>query len=485
MPLSNLPVAPPTQEPPADPKEDRKPLTICCELLFDGTLNNKKNIQGRLDHEKGQSTKEAKAYVDYRQNKNKEQRLAQGAQPIDLEDDSYENDFSNIVTLEQNLAPTQPDFTDTVIVYTEGAGTVDLEGDRKSGYAFAASISGVKAKVAKGIDDAVAQIGHGPGDEPRPPEEFVIKKLTIDLYGFSRGGSSARYCIHELLRNAGVEAPVPYIKKRLQHLGFEVEEVEVRFVGLFDTVSSYYAAHFFKFLPLENWFVKLQAVRKAQKVVQLASADEHRFHFSLHNIDSAGGKGEQYFLPGVHSDIGGGYAPETTDAGLIVFEGSPDQAAKDRAEYLLAHGWYKPDQLVESVIRSNEAGDPEAVRLTVTREPDKARTISNAYSRIPLKLMGEFAGKNGVNLLSDLGRDATKTINQFPELTKLEATIKSYVGKAGPRGSAATDWHKPHPELSFARYKHRHFSAHYNTFFGYNPRRSLFKRQRQRYEFDG
>ena len=30
------------------------------------------------------------------------------------------------------------------------------------------------------------------------------------------------------------------------------------------------------------------------------------------------GKGEEYFLPGVHSDVGGGYLDNGSDAGLIV-----------------------------------------------------------------------------------------------------------------------------------------------------------------------
>ena len=47
-----------------------------------------------------------------------------------------------------------------------------------------------------------------------------------------------------------------------------------------------------------------------------ASAEEHRMHLSLHNINSAKAKGEQYFLPGVHSDIGGGYLDAGSDASL-------------------------------------------------------------------------------------------------------------------------------------------------------------------------
>jgi outer membrane protein OmpA-like peptidoglycan-associated protein len=46
---------------------------------------------------------------------------------IDLEDDSYENDFSNIHHLEANVAPTQKGYDERVKVYVEGAGTIKYE----------------------------------------------------------------------------------------------------------------------------------------------------------------------------------------------------------------------------------------------------------------------------------------------------------------------------------------------------------------------
>ncbi len=39
----------------------------------------------------------------------------------------------------------------------------------------------------------------------------------------------------------------------------------------------------------------------------MAESDEHRVNFRLTNINSAGSRGTEKFLPVVHSDIGGSY----------------------------------------------------------------------------------------------------------------------------------------------------------------------------------
>ncbi len=475
MPLFKLPVSTPKPEKPDIPKEEKDEITIRCLLFFDGTLNNKKNIEERQKQERREGSI---PYLVNRANQNKEQRLAQGALAVDLEDDSYENDFSNIVELDKNTMDTQQGYTDTVIVYTEGAGTEDLGKDKTPGFAFAAGTTGIKTKVKKGIDDAVEQISKGP-DKKRKPEYLIIKKLTIDVFGFSRGAASARYCVHQLLQDEQAN-----IRKCLTDAWFDVEDVEVCFVGLFDTVASYYGAQFIKILPLENWLLKLDAISDARvkKVVHLASADEHRYHFSLHNIKSAGGKGKEYFLPGTHSDVGGGYLDNGSEAGLKVFQGPPYLAVKDRAEYLVANGWYKDEQLTEEVFRTTEFGDPEYVGLTVSRQNPRDM-VRNAYCKIPLKIMAKRAGENGINVNPNLEIKATEVI-EGAGLSTFESKINADIEKMGTK-SSFDQWQKVVPELKTIRHQHLHFSARYNTVFGYNPRRGFFSQKRKRYEFDG
>jgi hypothetical protein len=509
----NVSTAAPDEE---QPEKRKQPLKIRCLLFFDGTLNNRDNIRERMKHEQGRTSD---IYLKNRANQDKEARLAGGALGIDLEDDSYENDFSNVVHLEGNVAPAQKGYDETVVTYIEGAGTIeytpeyerDKDGkfvldeygnkkeiigdnkDRMGGFAFAAGESGIKAKVDKGIEKAVKKIVHGPTDEQRDNTNYYIEKLTIDIFGFSRGAASARYCVHRLLRAMDSGDRVePYIEYRLRTMHMlKVEELEIRFVGLFDTVVSYKAAQAVKFGgSLENFLVKQKAIRheKVKRVVHLASAEEHRDQFCLHNIKSAGGKGEEYFLPGVHSDIGGGYLDNGSEAGLKVCQASPYWAKKDRDEYLLALGWYKPEQLVEDILWQDEFGNPNHLELAVLRDNHRARTVHNAYSRIPLKIMAEKATEDGIEFESMLDSDASQAINAFPELIKLESDLKRYMGKVGKRGSKPEDWQKAEPELNAIRHKHLHFSARYNGKYnglGHNPRRSFFTQKRKRYVFNG
>jgi hypothetical protein len=497
--------------------KEKQPLKIRCLLFFDGTLNNRDNIHERMRHEQGRNSA---IYLKNRANQDKEATLEAGALGVDLEDDSYENDFSNIVHLEGNVAPAQNGYDETVVTYIEGAGTIeytpdyerDKDGnfvldeygnkkeiignnkDQQSGFAFAAGESGIKPKVDKGIEKAIAKIVSGPDEKnPRDNTKFFIQKLTIDIFGFSRGAASARYCAHRLLKAMDTGDRIePYIEYRLRAMHWlEVKELEIRFVGLFDTVVSYKAAQAVKFGgSLENFLVKQTAIRheKVKRVVHLASAEEHRDQFCLHNIKSAGGKGEEYFLPGVHSDIGGGYLDNGSEAGLKVCQATQYWASKDRDEYLLALGWYKPEQLAEDALLWDDAGNPYHLELSVLRDKLRARTVRNAYSRIPLKIMAEKAAEDGIEFRSELDSHAAQAINAFPELTKLESRIKAYMGKVGKRGSKPEDWQMAEPELNAVRHKHLHFSARYNGKYnglGHNPRRSFFSQKRKRYTFNG
>lgn len=86
--------------------------------------------------------------------------------------------------------------------------------------------------------------------------------------------------------------------------------VEFNFVGLYNTVAPFGANHrgaVNGVIPNDTKQLKLSAINKCFFVLQIASADEYRDNFDLINISSAGVKGLEFTLPGVHSDIGGCY----------------------------------------------------------------------------------------------------------------------------------------------------------------------------------
>ncbi|VAW57058.1 hypothetical protein MNBD_GAMMA07-2421 [hydrothermal vent metagenome] len=126
--------------------------------------------------------------------------------------------------------------------------------------------------------------------------------------------------------------------------------------------------------------LKLHAITHAKKVIHLTAAEEHRKTFSLTNIKSAQGVGEEYFLPGVHSDVGGSYTiNEDATEKHVVFDGDIDKTIDDKKR-LIESGWYKKSEITLDKIGDLYDADDEFFAdgmLTVTRT-----NIDNKYCRI-------------------------------------------------------------------------------------------------------
>ena len=112
------------------------------------------------------------------------------------------------------------------------------------------------------------------------------------MFGFSRGAPAARHFV-SLLNDSNPLAA---------RLGIPQAKVTIKFVGVFDTVSSV------------GYELGLDLKGVPQKVVHLVAANEYRKNFSLTDITSSveAGVGYELVLPGVHSNIGGSYG-EVTD----------------------------------------------------------------------------------------------------------------------------------------------------------------------------
>ena len=111
---------------------------------------------------------------------------------------------------------------------------------------------------------------------------------TVDVYGFSRGAALARTFVN--LVNLGLRRSQP--------------QLNVRFVGVFDTVGSFGLAGN-EYDPGQSMYVD---GTDAQRIVHLTARHEHRHNFPLTIIP---GIDEEY--PGVHSDVGGSYPPSDED----------------------------------------------------------------------------------------------------------------------------------------------------------------------------
>jgi Uncharacterized alpha/beta hydrolase domain (DUF2235) len=415
-------------------------LNIIAGMFFDGTGNNQNNTNvynlAHGDPKKHKAEDIAKAKKELK----------------DMSDgkSSYENDWSNVARLLEFYDITNGTATEKKFkVYIEGVGTRN-NGEDSSGLidhdggAFGAGQTGIRAKVKTGCKLLAQQLSKASGGQ-------VIHNLTIDVFGFSRGSAAARNFANEATRFEefiniynpeqleydGDRYKTPkdgkpgrgYLGTFSKENGVQVNTVTIRYVGLFDTVSSYApTAVLWPDFDDDIRELHLDAVRLARRVVHLTAADEHRKNFSLTNISSTGArtvapsvsgatnvihtavgsKSIQLSLPGVHSDVGGCYR-DGIEEKVLLFEGTPaeQKAENDR---LVAEAWFTDDQ--------------------ITYDDKKVwgkRQMRNQYSYIPLHMMCDFANKFSANMFK---KDPLETSRYLiPEKVGNNQSLLDYIKK--------------------------------------------------------
>lgn len=400
-------------------KEVKRKRDYTFGVFLDGTLNNMYNTEIRQLAEgkkpkntSGLALSEEEAKELYARNKfmkNMER--------------SYQNDLSNPAILYKNYSKND---ISVFKIYTEGIGTYTapkeqggdltkddyVRDDDVAGPAFGMGKSGIMNNVRKAIRDVVSVL---------QKTEFnqYIGTITFDIFGFSRGAAAARHFVHLVTHPAynprvkesipldlqGCQVPLYYFNKTMPRFGLlgqllqesdrlHVEtDVKVRFVGIYDTVPHHglFQADDISVLGLDN-------VNKADYVVHMVAADEHRTNFSLVDISSvtktspdSGKKGGiELIYPGVHCDVGGAYEEGRPDhqpkLDKVIFSKSKLESLRKE---LIRQGWFKTDELLVK-FDGWKVLDPtkEFFRLEGYR-----KQISNQYSYIPLHIMTEFALK--------------------------------------------------------------------------------------------
>lgn len=525
MTATNLGTASPTEQPEAPP-DDKKHIKIRFCVFFDGTLNNRTNIEQRLlaraeDDAKQPdqhilTAEERKALADLTARAGtsgddlarkiesaKGTYKDHGAKSAD-EENSYEGFYANVEKMERYLDAGKgktPGYQFTFKTYIEGAGSVDTGGDQMPGYAFGMSFlvwrAGIPDKVKKGLRDVVKQIKR----QSEIRSNTVIDELTLDTFGFSRGAAAARNFIYEALNDEEAGKLTPSLQTRLKHEWLDTTQVKVHFAGLYDTVSTYGPGTIVGAADNVET-LNLDAVSNAEAVLHLTSADEHRYHFSLTDIRSAGGKGKEYCLPGVHSDIGGGYRDNAFQnltlrgsekiEGLILHGNYPtlDEANADRSK-LMAEGWYHEDELTVSPVcdmdgnvlyatmkaeRKGKRRDPAELQQTGKTSNIEYEGIRSGYSRIPLNIMTKETRQQGIVFTEKF--DLNETVPD--ELSDIKERLESHA--SGPSKTDFEIW-KNNREgwLTRLRHDYLHFSARMTP--GHDPR--IEDKQRKRKVYPG
>lgn len=340
-------------------------------------------------------------------------------------------------------------------IYIRGVGTregegIETEGTARVGLATGSFIQGGEDRIPAAGEQLLREIRHVSSVWGSMPAS-----ITIDIFGFSRGAALARHFVNVIL--AGIpdtsrepvpvtDEPLPFGemvtvggrdgKKSASASPFRSQlrypslpNVTIRFLGLFDTVGSF-------FLPGnddEGCFDLGLPQGCAQHIVHLVAAQEWRENFPLTSIIP--GAGEEIVMAGAHADIGGGYQVEekctvlmdeeycvSVSADVFRQRGEcalPQQREQRAREAILERvrqkglldengglpaGWYF------SLGWKTSAGAASVVHFSVRLMRDKL--TRNGYANVPLHIMHRKAVAAGV-LLKDLKDD--EAIHAVPE----------------------------------------------------------------------
>ena len=171
----------------------------------------------------------------------------------------------------------------------------------------------------------------GAGGKDRLTEMY--KKFTanyksgdkeIDIIGFSRGAALAREFAN-ILNDRGYEEEVELhfwngSRREISHC-----PVEIRFVGLFDTVGSFGVPG-----NAINFGIRMDLPKNVKNAAQALAKDEKRALFPVTRLNPAlaGQVFDEKVFRGDHSDIGGGW----------VNEGKQNELAREPLEYIHKRG---------------------------------------------------------------------------------------------------------------------------------------------------
>lgn len=180
-------------------------------------------------------------------------------------------------------------------------------------------------KLLKRLHASVTQHWSKDGGRPNKIDPAIVQRIYISTFGFSRGATQARAFANWLDSLCKLDAKI--LGRREASLGGF--PVSFDFLGLFDTVASVGLGNTMG----NSWTLRLldghgawadseDSLRIPSGIAQcvhLVAAHEQRRSFPLDSIAVGFAyppNGQEIIFPGVHSDIGGGYAPTQQGKGV-------------------------------------------------------------------------------------------------------------------------------------------------------------------------
>lgn len=450
--------------------EEQKKIDFTFGVFIDGTLNNMYNTEARQKFEErlGKKTTSQDIVKDKGEEKYRY-----------VDESSYENDLSNPAILFKNYIADETNEKHPIFkIYTEGIGTLttpnekgelnveDYKDDNSVGYIFGTRSvwenTGIKGKVRNAVTEMTKQIIQVM--KKNKGKKLSIGTITVDVFGFSRGAAAARNFVHEItspayyatmgLKSAycdehGYPVSEEYFERKKSlprngHLGYlltqaqqKFDKLEIRFAGIYDTVPHHGIR---QGDDIED--LGLNSINKANYVVHLVAADEHRTNFNLAKISSviktspySGKKGGiELYLPGVHCDVGGSYIEEMPEnKNRIDASFNYPELKKLKAE-LIAQGWFTDKELIIDDGNWREITDANFGTVTTKMALNsKRKYISNQYSFIPLHMMVKFCEIKEVcfknKLFSEYTFKENKIEGNLNFLNKIKERLDQYAFK--------------------------------------------------------
>jgi hypothetical protein len=364
-------------------------------------------------------------------------------------------------------------------IYIGGIGTEAGKPDSVIGQGLGISDTGVIAKTDKAVshikdalNKAIENIASALPDNTEP----VIKSLQFDIFGFSRGAAAARHFANRI--HSEESAIIGAIQEGMAGTTFNGAPAgKIRFIGIFDTVAAI-GTPSNGLNPHNANTGDVNLVLRpgvAEKVFHLTAAHECRFNFALNSVKPAW---PELALPGVHSDIGGGYLPmmkedlfltrPETDTvpvshpgqqtrgyhqatkQLRMLDTSPSIAPILRTSEITAETWY------DDRMPANRYGEPQ--KRSFAAMTLRGRVVKNDWSKVVLRVMLDAAQDAGV--LFDAIDPVNPNMALPVELTSLcEKAVA--VGKAARSGRTSPGFTPE--ELDVIAGQYIHCSANWNA----------------------
>ena len=406
--------SPPLEEEELEEEEEEvelEDITLRVGVFFDGTGNNRNNSE-RVFGCFAPDVNLEEAAEDIRQFCAAHGYDGKGSSP----DNSYGNDVSNVARLydlyESQVDETLPidAKTASLRVYVDGIGTSSTAEDSTFSQGTGIGVQGVRARVEETPKLIIEQIRRFQENNP----DKRVAKIEFDIFGFSRGSAAARDFANEVLKgNQSILAKALPVGGAVLSDSFAWtphSNVSINYIGVYDTVAA--IAN-----PLVGDWTGNNAYNPginihlapdaAKKVVQLVARNERRYNFALNSLGAA-----DIILPGVHSDLGGGYLPKAMERILL---SKPRKSPVDERTSFIEANSYKVAQedlkrLQDQLAQYNlplEIRTWEVPFRTTGKENRKdmkyvyaavssQREVRSDLSLIYFRIMRELAVENGV-----------------------------------------------------------------------------------------